>query len=144
LYCQVRRLSHEKKSFYIRLKNALTGFLLIVLPLRLLNEMNYKISSSNNDDQSENATGFPTNYQERSHERSWMKQLREMAKASFSRENASTAIPNDPSSSNNWYWGGKKSGSSSITSSMDSKAKVGAIANSRGLYRDLEAIFSSR
>jgi hypothetical protein len=145
LYRQVIRLSQEKKSFYIGLKNALIGLLLIVLPLRLLNEMNCKISSSsNNDDQSENATGFPTNYPERSHERSWLKQLREMAKASFSREIASTSAPNDPSTSNNPFWGGKRSGSSSITSSMDSKAKAGLDAKSQGLYKDLETIFSSR
>lgn len=146
LYRQVKRLSQDKKSFYIGLKTALTGLLLIVLPLRLLDEMNCKIaSSSNHDDQSDNATGFPTNYPERSHERSWLKQLREMAKASFSRESvsAATATPNDPSSSNNPFWGGKRSGSSSITS-MDSKAKGDLKAKSQGLYKDLENIFSSR
>ncbi|XP_078177786.1 uncharacterized protein LOC144572199 isoform X2 [Carex rostrata] len=147
LYRQVKRLSQDKKSFYIGLKTALTGLVLIVLPLRLLDEMNCKItSSSNHDDQSDNATGFPTNYPERSHERSWLKQLREMAKASFSRESvsAATAAPNDPSSSNNPFWGGKRSGSSSITSSMDSKAKGDIKAKSQGLYKDLENIFSSR
>ncbi|KAJ4808042.1 Glutathione transport system permease protein gsiD [Rhynchospora pubera] len=143
LYRQVKRLSQDKKSFAVGLKTALIGILLIVLPMRLLDEMNCKISSSQ-DDPSESATGIPANFPESSNERSWLKQLREMAKASFSRENVSSTAPNDPSSSNNPFWGGKRSGSASMTSSTDAKAKVDPTAKSKGLYKDLETIFSSK
>ncbi|KAJ3695643.1 hypothetical protein LUZ60_001020 [Juncus effusus] len=145
LYRQVIRLSRVENKFSIGLKTALTGLLLIILPSKLLDEMNCKVSSSPNNDQNqgENATRTPIPL-EKSQERSWVKQLREVAKASFSKESSGSGLQNDPSSSNNPFWSGKRSGSSSMTSSADFKAKNDTRTKSRGLYKDLEAIFSSR
>jgi hypothetical protein len=72
-----------------------------------------------------------------SNERSWLGQLREMAKASFSRDGE------DPSTSSAYK--GKRSRSSSVTSqSADAKAKGEWRPKSKALYKDLEAIFSNR
>ncbi|XP_073108633.1 uncharacterized protein [Elaeis guineensis] len=148
LYRQVLRLSPVKNSFSSGLKIALSGLLLIVLPATLLTDLNEQLSSSH----VEGDTGLtisPSGRTQRSlgtTERSWLRQLRELAKASFSREDA--GAPNDPSSSTHHqrsgFWTGKRSRSSSVASSADAKARGDSKAKSRGLYKDLETIFSSQ
>ncbi|XP_008791189.1 uncharacterized protein LOC103708166 [Phoenix dactylifera] len=147
LYRQVLRLSPAKNSFSSGLKIALSGLVLIVLPAMPLTDLNEQLSSMH----AEGDTGLtisPSGQTPRSlgtSERSWLRQLRELAKASFSREDA--GAPTDPSSSTHQrsgFWTGKKSRSSSVASSADSKAKGESQAKSRGLYKDLEAIFSSK
>ncbi|KNA03986.1 hypothetical protein SOVF_203900, partial [Spinacia oleracea] len=69
----------------------------------------------------------------------WLKQLREMAKASFKEGGWNAA--NDPSSSTSkWseFWRGK-SGSSSSTKTPSSDFK----SRPKSLYKDLEDIFAS-
>nr|POF23011.1 hypothetical protein CFP56_15686 [Quercus suber] len=72
-------------------------------------------------------------------EQSWLKQLRELAKASFSKDES--GAPSDPSTSRaRWsgFWGTKGSGSPTLNASSDFKW------NPSGLYNDLEAIFASK
>ncbi|CAH1423316.1 unnamed protein product [Lactuca virosa] len=74
-------------------------------------------------------------------DRPWMKQLRDLAKSSFSREGSSGTPQTDPSCSRpKWsgFWSGKRSGSSSQATSMDSKSKP------KGMYKDFEALFGSK
>ncbi|XP_073003266.1 uncharacterized protein [Typha latifolia] len=147
LYLQVLWLSPDKNSFSMGLKTVVTGFLLTVLPSRLLSDLNEQLSSNSGDGDA-GFTISPHGQMQRSsgtNERSWLRQLREMAKASFTREDAGG--PNDPSSSTNQRNGfrsGKRTRSSSVTSSADFQTKGELRAKSKGLYKDLEAIFSSK
>ncbi|THU55782.1 hypothetical protein C4D60_Mb11t10200 [Musa balbisiana] len=146
LYCQVIRLSPTRNSFSSGLKRALGGLLLIVLPTRLSTNLTNQLSSRNGEGDS-GITVTPIGQVQRSSgtsERSWLRQLRELPKTSFSREDA--GAPNDPSSSmyqRSVFWSGKRSRSSSVTSSSDSKSKGDGKLKLRGLYKDLENIFSS-
>lgn len=143
LYKQTLSLQPGGNSFFLGLKAALIGFLLIFVPEKLLKDWNEVVLSNNGD--GETGEAVSSSDQNRSSgsrssgttEKPWLKQLREMAKASFSKDDGS---PSDPSSSQNRsrFWSGKRSGSSSMTSSADFKSR------SRGLYGDLEAIFSSK
>ncbi|THU60302.1 hypothetical protein C4D60_Mb07t11200 [Musa balbisiana] len=148
LYQQVIRLSRTRDSFSSGLKRALGGILLIVLPTtRVLTEMVEQSSSSHGEGES-GSTVSPTGQVQGAsgtNERSWLRQLRELAEASFGREDA--GAPNDPSSSTNQrseFQNAKRSGSSSVASSSGLKSKADLKAKSRGLYKDLESIFSSK
>ncbi|KAG1347025.1 hypothetical protein COCNU_06G008540 [Cocos nucifera] len=147
LYGQVLRLSPAEHSFSSGLKVALSGLLLIVLPATLLADLNEQLSSSLAEGDA-GLTISPSGRTQRSlgtSERSWLRQLRELAKASFSREDA--GVPNDPSSSTyqrSGLWSGRRSRGSSVASSADAKARGDSKAKSRGLYKDLETIFSSQ
>ncbi|CAL9068770.1 unnamed protein product, partial [Musa banksii] len=147
LYRQVIRLSATRNSFSSGLKRALGGLLLIVLPTRLSTNLNNQLSSRNGEGDS-GITVTPIGQVQRTSgtsEGSWLRQLREDAKTSFSREDA--GAPNDPSSSmyqRSVFWSGKRSRSSSVTSSSDSKSKGDGKLKLRGLYKDLENIFSSK
>ncbi|WOL18428.1 hypothetical protein Cni_G27223 [Canna indica] len=147
LYQQVIRLSSSRDSFFSGLKRSVGGLLLIVLPANLSMELSEQLASSQGDGDSGSTISPSTRVQRASgtSERSWLRQLRELAKASFSREE--TGPPNDPSTSAyqvGGFWSGKRSRSSSVTSSSDYKAKGDIKAKSKGLYNDLEAIFSSK
>ncbi|RRT85447.1 hypothetical protein B296_00001262, partial [Ensete ventricosum] len=147
LYRQVIRLSPTRNSFSSGLKKALGGLLLIVLPTRLSTNLTNQLSSRNGEGDS-GITVTPIGQVQRTSdtsERSWLRQLRELSKTSFRREDA--GAPNDPSSSmyqRSVFWSGKRSRSSSVTSSSDSKSKGDGKLKLRGLYKDLEAIFSSK
>ncbi|CAA7410296.1 unnamed protein product [Spirodela intermedia] len=142
LWKQVRRLSHGGDSFFSGLRVAVLGLLLFVFPSSSLKGFDGRLSSpvGGGDGAARESSGVG--------ERPWLRQLREMAKASFSRDDAGSgsgtagaANPSSSSASQNLWgglWGGKRSGSSSITSSLDSKARP------RALEKDLETIFSSR
>ncbi|KAH9614192.1 hypothetical protein KSS87_017901 [Heliosperma pusillum] len=151
LYMQVKKLDTSKNSFQAGSKAALFGFILIIFPEKLVKNLEKwlpedKPGPGNGDVSQLNRTG--TNTYRTSGSRSsstsdkpWLKQLREMAKASFKDASASTTT-NDPSSSNpRWsgFWRGKWSGSSSSkTPSHDYKSRP------KSLYKDLEAIFASK
>ncbi|URD81963.1 transposon protein [Musa troglodytarum] len=147
LYRQVIRLSPTRNSFSSGLKRALGGLLLVVLPTRLSTNLTNQLSSRNGEGDS-GITVTPIGQVQRTSgtsERSWLRQLREAAKTSFSREDAGAPI--DPSSSTyqrSVFWSGKRSRSSSVTSSSDSKSKGDGKLKLRRLYKDLEAIFSSK
>lgn len=144
LYKQILRLSPGKDSFCSGLKTTLIGLMLIILPgNRLLS-----VSTQVDGETAANTDTSPGGSVQRN-DKPWLRQLRELAKASFSREqeegNASTN--NDPSSSKNqsgfWMW--NRSQSSSVTSSSsDNKAKGEFRTRSKGLYKDLATIFSSK
>lgn len=147
LYSQTRRLDREDKSFISGLKVASLGLLVIILPSRMIPDLKSKLHLSQPGDGESGGTGTtPSDRNKSSGSRSsgstdklWLRQLREMAKTSFSREGLTN--PNDPSSSRTkWsgFWGSKKSGSTSEGISADFKSKP------RGLDKELEAIFASK
>lgn len=141
LYRQIKQLDTHKESFFMGLKLALVGFLLLFIPQNLIKNLESSFPSKHVMDG--DSGGIPS-YLDRirssgKSEKPWLKQLRELAKASFSKEESGR--PSDPSTSRaRWsgLWSGKRSGSSSVTSSMDSKSRP------KGLYKDLEAIFGTK
>ncbi|KAL4325881.1 hypothetical protein GQ457_11G033370 [Hibiscus cannabinus] len=137
LFEQTKQLDTAENSFFTGLKIASIGFLLYFIPQKL-------IKSKFPVFRCMESTSFPGDSNKSTSEtleRRWPKQLREMAKASFSKDGSSA--PTDPSSSQTKWsglWGTKRSGSSSVDSHSDFKPK----SKSKGLYRDLEAIFASK
>lgn len=147
LYRQIIRLSPTKDSFFSGLKTVLAGLLLILFPRYLLPYINDQLSSNHGDAGADGAVAPGDQILKRlgTSEKPWLRQLRELAKASFSKDERES--PNDPSSSKNTrsgFWSSKRSGSSSMTSSADFKSKADIRAKSKGLYKDLEEIFSSK
>ncbi|PKI59122.1 hypothetical protein CRG98_020488 [Punica granatum] len=145
LYLQTRRLDRVDKSFFSGLKVASLGLLVAILPRRMIPNLESKLRLSGHGD---GDNGVPSSERNRSSgsrssgstDKPWLRQLREMAKASFSREGSATTTPNDPSSSRaKWsgFWGNNKSSRTSGNTSSDFKSKP------RGLYKELEAIFAS-
>ncbi|XP_031287788.1 uncharacterized protein LOC116146511 isoform X2 [Pistacia vera] len=151
LYRQTKQLDGAKSSFSTGLKVASFGFLLLVLPQKLIKKLESKFPSTQHEDGA-GGTGDATSSAERyrssgtgsrssgTTDRPWTKQLRELAKSSFSKQGSGG--PNDPSTSSsypNWsgFWS-KRSGSSSLNSPSESKPKP------KGLYKDLEAIFAAK
>nr|GMC75689.1 uncharacterized protein LOC109177202 isoform X2 [Ipomoea batatas] len=145
LYRQVKRLDPADNSFCVGLKAASIGFLLFFFPHRLIKKLDTKCSlfkRGGGEGESTETTTTPSLDKSRSTtdtRNSWVRQIRELAKSSFSREGS----PADPSTSRagtRWsdFWNSKRSGSSSVDSSADVKTKP------RGLYKDLEAIFASK
>lgn len=145
LYRQVIRLSPSRDSFSSGLKSVFGGLLLIVMPTCLSTKITEQLSSRNREN---GVTLHPSSEVQRTSgasELSWLRQLRVIAKGSFSREDT-RGVPNDPSTSaprRSSFWAGKRSRSSSVTSSSDNKEKGDSKSKSRGLYKDLEKIFSS-
>ncbi|CAN0919020.1 hypothetical protein LINGRAHAP2_LOCUS31212 [Linum grandiflorum] len=154
LYRQIKRLDPEVKSWSNGMKTATIGFVVIFCPKKARGYLESKLSKEQ-EGEKETGVGEGGSSAERSNKssgmptvgRPWTKQLREMAKASFTREASGTTgggsgFPTDPSSSSmtKWsgLWGSKKSGSSSHHSSADFKSKPNK------LYKDLEAIFASK
>ncbi|KAM0892816.1 hypothetical protein ACQ4PT_025504 [Festuca glaucescens] len=139
LYRQVQYLSADRSSFLEGAKAASVGLLLLVLPSSVLGDrlQTTTADQSTPDSGSGGGQGVQGEALRSSNERSWLGQLREMAKASFSRDGE------DPSTSSAYK--GKRSRSSSVTSqSADAKAKGEWRPKSKALYKDLEAIFSNR
>ncbi|OIV98204.1 hypothetical protein TanjilG_28717 [Lupinus angustifolius] len=144
LYRQTKLLDPEEKSFLTGLKIASIGFLLYFIPKKCIKNLENKLPQNGhaNDDTRDttlrterlrgsgsSSSGTP--------DKPWLKQLQEIAKASFGREKSGTI--NDPSTSGTtrWseFWGTKRSGSSS----SDFKS-----SKQSSLYKDLEAIFASK
>ncbi|KAM1129088.1 hypothetical protein ACFXTH_038956 [Malus domestica] len=138
------------ENFLTGLKLASVGCLLLFMPRKLINTLESKFQVESQfqvSQQTEGATRDPSSStggyrSSAATDKPWLKQLREMAKSSFSKEGS--GVTNDPSSSHTrtrWsgFWSAKGSGSSSTpNSSVDYKSK------SKGLYKDLEAIFASK
>ncbi|KAL8230608.1 hypothetical protein R6Q57_000386 [Mikania cordata] len=132
LISQIKQLDPDNKSFFKGLKIASWGILLLFVPIKLMKNIESQ---------------FPLNARRRDDapaadvlaERPWMKQLRDLAKSSFSRDGGG-GTPTDPSSSRTKWsglWSGKRSESSSQATSMDSKSKP------KGMYKDFEALFGT-
>ncbi|XVE54977.1 hypothetical protein DITRI_Ditri03aG0124600 [Diplodiscus trichospermus] len=135
LYEQTKHLDTAENSFFTGLKVASIGFLLYFIPQKLMKSFESRFPVFRCGGQDTVDTGIPSDRNRSTSgsrssstsEKPWPKQLREMAKASFSKNGSK--VPTDPSSSRTkWsgFWGTKKSASSS------------------GLYKDLEAIFASK
>ncbi|KAK9926859.1 hypothetical protein M0R45_024068 [Rubus argutus] len=142
LYKQTLLLDPAENSFLTGLQLASIGCLLLFIPRKWIDTLESKFQAS------QQVEGATRDSSSSGHRRSGssgttptdkpLKQLRELAKSSFSKE-GSSGFANDPSSSTTrtrWsgFWSNKRSGSSSSQkSSGDSK-----------LYKDLEAIFASK
>ncbi|GKV18958.1 hypothetical protein SLEP1_g29266 [Rubroshorea leprosula] len=146
LYGHTKLLDTAENSFLKGLKIASMGFLLYFVPQKLMKGFESKFPVSQSGGIETTDRGVPTDRYRSPGSRSsgstdkpWLRQLRELAKASFSKDGS--RAPNDPSTSGTkWsgFWATKRSDSSSGNSSSDYKSKPG------GLYKDLEAIFASR
>ncbi|CAN8278206.1 unnamed protein product [Cochlearia groenlandica] len=156
LYKQTKRLDQINRSFLSGLKMFIIGLAALVLPQKLMKNKIPAAQLEGGRRSSSNGEGVsfstPDNrYRSSSESRSsgsldkpWLRQIREMAKASFSKERRSNSkVPSDPSGSKSGWsssiWGTKTSGSSSKDSSSDYKSRPKG-----GLYKDLEAIFASK
>ncbi|CAO2819058.1 unnamed protein product [Amaranthus hypochondriacus] len=150
LFKQVRKLDTSKKSFLVGLRAAFVGFFLLFVPEKMMKNLekwmpedikdrdNREISKRNSPSSGNNRNS--TSRSSSTTDKPWLKQLREMAKASFRDGNSN--VGNDPSSSNT-RWSellrGKWSGSSSSKPpSSDYRSRP------KSLYKDLEAIFASK
>ena len=146
LYRQTKQLDSAEKSFLTGLKIASIGLVLLFIPHKFL-ESRFPVNGHHGDGET-NVTNSSAERNRNSGsrnsgttvpEKSWLKQLRELAKASFSKDES--GAPSDPSTSRaKWsgFWGTKGSGSPTLNASSDFKS------NPSGLYKDLEAIFASK
>ncbi|KAG8069068.1 hypothetical protein GUJ93_ZPchr0005g15834 [Zizania palustris] len=142
LYQQVRFLSLDRSSFLEGAKVASVGLLLLVLPSSMCRD---QLSKMNQQQQPPPLPPPPPGdeAQRSSNERSsWLRQLREMAKASFSKEVGGEASSSRAKGSRSM----SGPGAAAASASTDSKAKGAEqwSSKSKGLYKDLEAIFSNR
>ncbi|XP_076922661.1 uncharacterized protein LOC143584511 [Bidens hawaiensis] len=139
LICQIKQLDPDNKSICMGLKIASWGILLLFVPIKLMKNIESRFPLKGRTcDATSPSVVLARRFTSSSVERPWMKQLRDLAKSSFSRESGGT--PTDPSSSQTkWsgFWGEKRSGSSSQATSMDSKSKP------KAMYKDFEALFGS-
>lgn len=150
LYKQTKQLDPAEKTFLSGLKAASVGFLLYFIPQKLIKNL---YSSCELDNPGDGELVDPATSSERNgrssstNEKPWLKQIRELAESSFGKDTsgttaaATTTTTNDPSTSGvRWsgLWSNKRSQSTSLNSSGDTKSK------SKGLYKDLEAIFASK
>ncbi|XP_030493743.2 uncharacterized protein LOC115709712 isoform X1 [Cannabis sativa] len=141
LYRQTMILDPAETSFITGLKIASIGCILPFSPQKLIKKLENKFSQprrGESDFTTPSLGEFKSSSRSSgSTEKPWMKQLREMAKASFSKDGTGS----DPSTSRTRWseiWGTKRSGSPNVSSSSDYKSKP------KSLYKDLDAIFSSK
>lgn len=144
LYRHIVLLESREKSFLKGFKIATIGCVLLFIPQKWSKKLESRFSQPRQGQTQigiQSSEGYKSSSQSSgSNDKPWLKQLRELAKASFSREGSGGA-PTDPSSSRtgrSGILGTKRSGSPSKSTSSDSKAKP------KGLYKDLEAIFASK
>ncbi|XP_060204622.1 uncharacterized protein LOC132632638 [Lycium barbarum] len=152
LYRQTKRLGPDDKSFCSGLKAASVGFLLFFIPQRLIRKLESGsalldrplkengdiISAADRNRSTSSADRNRSSGSRSSGDKPWLRQFRELAKSSFSKDSNTT--PSDPSTSRvGWsgFWNANGN-SSKEDSSADFKSKP------RGLYKDLEAIFASK
>lgn len=140
LYEQTKQLDPAEKSLISGLKAASAGFLLYFIPQKLIKKIYRSFELKNLGDvepvDPAAAYGERNSSSSNTNEKPWIKQIRALAKSSFGKETTT----NDPSTSGtkwNGLWSNKRSRSTSLNSVGDTKSK------SRGLYKDLEAIFAS-
>ncbi|XP_021615967.1 uncharacterized protein LOC110617477 isoform X3 [Manihot esculenta] len=140
LYIQTKQLDPAKKSFSIGLKTASIGFLLFFIPEKMSRNLESRLPGNPQEaGETGGETGSFSERIKRATDKTWPKQLRDLARASFTAERSGT--PKDPSTSHTkWsgFWTNKSSGGSSSNSPADFKLKPNR------LYKDLEAIFASK
>ncbi|KVI06308.1 uncharacterized protein LOC112509183 [Cynara cardunculus var. scolymus] len=151
LICQIKQLDPDNRSFCLGLKIASWGILLLFVPIRLMKNIKsrFPLKGQRREDTTASSVSVGRFTSSDTPERPWIKQLRDLAKASFSREESGSGSGSggvtrgDPSSSGaKWsgFWNGKRSGSSSQAVSMDSKSQ----SKPKGMYKDFEAIFGTK
>ncbi|KGN64322.1 uncharacterized protein LOC101203522 isoform X2 [Cucumis sativus] len=145
LYKQVKQLDFTGQSFFSGLKVAFIGFLLLFLPQRFTKNLEsiFTVNLSGDSETVDNSSDRNmSGSRSSSNEKPWLKQLRKLAKASFTKDQGGTS--NDPSGSGTqWtgFWGRRsrsRSSRSSSISSSDFRSK------SKGLYKEFETIFSTK
>jgi hypothetical protein len=145
LYCQTKQLNPTEESFLLGLKTVWYGILLLFVPQKMIKHVDIKFPLNTGDiligdtPSSGDRNRSSGSKNSSTADKPWLKQLRELARASFSNE--SRQNQNDASTSRtifSGFWSGKRSGGTSMTSSMDSKSRP------RELHKDLEAIFASK
>lgn len=145
LYKQIQKLDTSKRSFLVGLRTAFIGFFLLFVPENLIKNFDKWlpediVEQDNRQISRLNAAGAGSNgsssRSSSTTDKPWLKQLREMAKASFKGGNWNAG--NDPSSSNTRWSALLRGSSSSKSSSADYKSRP------KSLYKDLEAIFASK
>ncbi|CAI9757436.1 unnamed protein product [Fraxinus pennsylvanica] len=139
LYRQTKQLDPTNSSFLHGLGIATLGFLSLFCPQNFIKNSRLEVNNPCETVETTSSTDRNlTSGSGSSGDKPWLRHIRELAKASFSKE-GSQDNPKDPSTSKN-KWSGflKKSGSPSASTSADFKAKP------KGLYRELEAIFASK
>ncbi|XP_059442753.1 uncharacterized protein LOC132174986 isoform X2 [Corylus avellana] len=117
LYKETKQLDPVEKSFLKGLKVAAIGFLLLFIPQKLTEKLESRFLVNHHGDGENRVAGSSVESNKNAEIRSlgtadkpWSKQLRELAKASFSKEESGAA--NDPSTSRTkWsgFWSSKSS-----------------------------------
>ncbi|KAL4198739.1 hypothetical protein AMTRI_Chr03g47550 [Amborella trichopoda] len=139
LIMQIRRLSPDEKSFGRGLKMGFVGLVSFVVPFEVLQswfgeiKLDYREGERGVSESGERVSGVRSS--RGSGEKPWMRQLRDLAKASFG-HGRDEAGPSNP----RWFRSSNKSRSSSGSNnpfSMDQR-------RSRGLYKDFESLFFTR
>lgn len=147
LYRQTKQLDPRGESFFLGLKVSGLGILLFFLPRKWTRNLENKLLSNQQVDEPHEPLSFgdgQRNSESRKssglNDKPWLKQLRKMAKASFSKPSVSSNMFDPSPSQPRWsgFLSMKRSGSSSTQkSSADYRGR-----RSR-LYKDLENIFAS-
>lgn len=118
LHRQTKELDPVEKSFLKGFKIASIGFLLLFIPQKLSKNLESRFLVNHHGNQETGVASSPVESNGNAvrssgtAEKPWSKQLREMAKASFSKEGS--GAPSDPSSSRTkWsgFWGTESTGS---------------------------------
>ncbi|KAJ4840198.1 hypothetical protein Tsubulata_002949 [Turnera subulata] len=148
LYRQTKLLDPAGQSFLTGLRTALIGFLLFFVPPRMSEKLESKLpKNQQRDGETGGETTFSADRNGNSgsgssgtSDKPWLKQLREVARASFSRDGGSGSSKDPSTSRAKWsgFWTNKRSGSSSRNSSTDFRPRANK------LYKDLEAIFAQK
>lgn len=117
LYKETKQLDPVEKSFLKGLKVAAIGFLLLFIPQKLTEKLESRFLVNHHGDGENRVAGSSVESNKNAESRSlgtadkpWSKQLRELAKASFSKEESGAT--NDPSTSRTkWsgFWSSKSS-----------------------------------
>lgn len=144
LFRQIMQLDPVTNSFSRGFETALIGFVLFLFPHSLVKKLKSRFPI-NNETGTTSAHRSRSSGSRSSGDKPWLRQIRELARSSFSKEGSSMTTSNDPSSSKTrWsgFWKTKRSGSSSApasaSTSTDFKSKP------RGLHKELEDIFASK
>lgn len=143
LYRQIKQLDPITNSFFHGLKTALIGFVMFLLPHALIKNLKNNRFPINNPGEMSVTTSAERNRSSGSRssgEKPWLRQIRELARSSFSKEGSKSSPSDDPSTSKTrWsFLKSKRSGSSSASTSTDFKTKPSR------LYKELEDIFASK
>lgn len=142
---QIQQLDPIKNNFLRGLGTALVGFILFFCPHCLVKRLEKRFPIDNRGEPGDVTSSVERNRSSgsrNSSDKPWLRQIRELARSSFSREGSKgTHLTTDASTSKtSWsgFWKTKRSGSSSASTSIDIKSKP------RGLHKELEDIFASK